>query len=152
MSATTEVTIDRPADQVFEVLSDPTTFPDWLVGAQRIVRTDATWPAVGSRFHHRVGWGPLRVPGSTTVRRCSPPRLLQLSAGIGPFGEAIVTFRLDERDGRTVVAMDETPRRGIAGWAEHLARPLVAMALWGRNSASLDMLADLVERRSADRR
>lgn len=147
-----EVEVDATPEEVFEVLSDPTTYPEWLVGAKAIRSVDEDWPAVGSRFHHRIGLGgPLTIPGSTSVRRSEPPELLELGAGMGPFGEAKVRFRLRRRDRRTHLAIEEEPRRGIArtGWA--VLRPLMLVGLWGRNEVSLASLRDLVERRHAER-
>jgi len=147
MASRSEIQIDCTAAEVFDVVSDPSTFPEWLVGAQRIVHVDDNWPDVGSSFRHRIGWGPLRVPGSTTVRRVEPETLLELAAGMGPLGEAVVTFRLSERNGKTTVTIDEGPTRGIAAVAHRGARPLIELALWGRNQASLETLKDIVESR-----
>lgn len=144
MGSTSTIRIDRPVAVVFDAVCDPTTYPEWLVGAQQIVDVDAAWPAIGSSFRHRVGWGPARVPGSTTVRALEPLRLLQLGAGMGPLGEALVTFRLAEEGDATVVSVEETPTRGVAGAAQRLVRPVVSAALWGRNQASLEMLARLL--------
>ena len=47
-----------PVETVFAVLTDPTTYPSWLIGAADIRSIDRSWPAPGSRFHHRVGVGP----------------------------------------------------------------------------------------------
>ena len=74
-----------PIERVFEVVSDPRTYPDWLVGAQEIRSVDEDWPQPGSRFHHRVGLvGPLTIPDSTSsvevearrgsCSRCGPAR------------------------------------------------------------------------------
>ena len=147
MASRSEVQIDCTAAEVFAVLCDPSTFPEWLVGAQRTVHVDDNWPEVGSSFRHRIGCGPLRVPGSTTVRRVEPEGLLELAAGMGPLGEAVVTFRLTEREGKTIVTIHEGPTRGIAAIAHRMARPLIELALWGRNQASLETLKGIVERR-----
>lgn len=143
----------RP-DEVFAVLSDPTTYPEWLVGAQRIDHVDGDWPEPGSVFSHRVGVGPALVAGSTTVRRCDAPELLELAAGMGPFGEVLVTFTVEPEgvvgpDGGTgsIVTLAESPSRGIARLALRLGTPLVIASLWGRNSVSLSQLATVVEQR-----
>lgn len=144
-----EVDIEAEPEQVFDVLSDPTTYPEWLVGAQAIRAVDDGWPEVGTRFHHRIGiGGPLTVPGSTSVRRVERPNLLELGAGLGPFGEARVVFRLSRLDGRTHLAIEEEPRRGAARAAWALLRPAVVAGLWGRNALSLASLRALVEKRS----
>ena len=39
--------------QLWAALIDPTTYPQWLIGAQKIRDVDDTWPAVDAAFHHR---------------------------------------------------------------------------------------------------
>lgn len=132
-------------EAVFAVLTDPTTYPKWLVGAQRIDHVQEHWPEPGSKFFHRVGVGPAVVVGSTTVRTHEPPHRLDLAAGMGPLGEATVWFRVEPCDGGCVVSIEEVPRRGLARVAWRIGRPLVIASLWGRNSLSLQSLAELVE-------
>lgn len=132
--------------RVFAILLDATTYPDWLVGAQAITHVDPTWPAVGSSFHHRIGAGPARVPGSTTIAELEPDRSLTLRAGMGVLGEAEVRFSLEsDDDGTTVLQIDERPSRGIVRLTDRLTGPLVPLMLWGRNGVSLDRLAELAE-------
>jgi uncharacterized protein YndB with AHSA1/START domain len=147
MSASNSVVIPAPPGRVFEVLSDPLTYPEWLVGAQTIRSVDREWPRQGARFHHRIGVGPLTMPGSTSVRRWVTPIVLELAAGMGPFGEANVVFTLEPVAEGTLLTVEEEPSRGLARVAWRGARPLVATALWGRNAVSLSSLADLVDAR-----
>lgn len=151
---TNEVHISAPPDRVFEMLTDPTTYPEWLLGAQHIRAVDDDWPAVGAAFHHRIGLGPLTTPGSTTVRAIDPPRSLVLGAGMGPLGEASVRFVLTpapdgagRNAGATVVRVEEVPTRGLARAAWSLTRPVVSVLLRGRNNISLVNLRRLVEDR-----
>lgn len=143
--------IPAPPDEVFAVLVDPATYPDWLVGARRIRAISEHWPAVGSSFQHTIGWGPARLQGSTSVRRCTPPTELVLAAGMGPLGEASVRFQLTPSGGGTVVELQELPARGPARWADRVLRPVVRIGLWGRNAASLGALSALIAGRSGGR-
>lgn len=146
--ALASVNIDRSPGDVFAQLCDAPEYPRWLIGAQRVVHVDDDWPAVGSRFHHRIGVGPFRVAGSTTIRVLEPDRRLVLGAGMGPFGEALVDFELTpEGEGSTQLAVAEAPERGLARWVARVAGPLIALAVWGRNGVSLAELRNLVERR-----
>jgi hypothetical protein len=111
-----------------------------LVGAQHIREVDPDWPAVGSRFRHRIGFGPLQVPGTTSVRQLDRPRQLALAAGMGPFGEASVRFSLAAVPEGTRVDVAEEPTRGAARLAWRWCRRSVGLALWGRNSVSLAAL------------
>ena len=141
--STNVIEIAASVEDVARVLRDPTTYPDWLVGAQTIRSIDENWPAIGSKFHHRIGVGPLTVPGSTSVLKNGPDQL-ELGAGIGPFGEARVRFTWESVHGATRLTLEEEPRRGIARHAWKLLRSLVNLGLWGRNEASLASLRDAV--------
>jgi uncharacterized protein YndB with AHSA1/START domain len=141
------VIIEATREQVFDVLVDPTTYPEWLVGAQRIRSVDPDWPRPGSEFRHRIGVGPLAVPGSTTIRRLREPHELVLAAGMGPFGEAAVRFVLDAVADGTEATIEEEPAKGVARVAWRGSRSLVSAALWGRNAVSLASLARTVRQR-----
>ncbi len=93
--------------RVFELLSDPDSYADWVVGSHSIRDADPDWPAVGSRFHHRVGAGPLTVKDHTEVLLVDPPHRLVLRARARPFGTAKVELVLEPRDGGTHVTMIE---------------------------------------------
>jgi uncharacterized protein YndB with AHSA1/START domain len=135
--------------EVFAVLTDPTTYPQWLVGAQRIRSVDDDWPAAGSQFRHAIGVGPAALPGSTSVRHCARDVELVLAAGMGPFGEAAVRFVLTPTEEGTSVQVHELPVKGPARLAWRVARPIVSAALWGRNAVSLAALSRVVQERSS---
>ncbi len=139
--------IDAPVGRVFEQLLDATSYPDWLVGAQAITEVDDSWPSVGSSFHHRIGVGPLRIPGSTTIAALEPDRTLVLRAGMGPLGEAEVRFALEPDGDGTVIEMDEVPSKGVVRATDRVTGALVPMMLWGRNHISMDQFVELTEQR-----
>lgn len=141
---TSSVTVAATPAQVFRVLSEPRTYPDWLVGARTIRSVDLDWPSVGSAFRHRIGVGPVALAGSTTVRRSIEPIVLELAAGMGPLGRARVVFRLEPVERGTLVTIEEEPEAGAARIAWNLLGPLLRAALWGRNSLSLATLAEAV--------
>lgn len=147
-SPTTSEVIPASPHEVFAVLVDPTSYPDWLVGARRIRRVDPHWPAVGSSFRHTIGVGPAQIPGSTSVRRCDEPHELVLAAGMGPLGEASVRLELEPVPEGTLVRLEELPARGVARLAWRVAGRAVAVALWGRNTVSLGALSRSVQGRS----
>lgn len=140
-----ELDIAAPPADVFRAICDPRTYPRWLVGAQDVLHTDSAWPTEGSTFHHRIGFGPFRAPGSTSVRRIDAPHELVLGAGMGPFGEAEVCFRVVPSSVGTRVFVEERPRRGLARLAGIIAGPVVKVAFWGRSAVSLASLRDLLE-------
>ena len=140
------VTVAAPCADVYRVIVDPSTSPDWLLGAQKIRRIDAAWPQVGSSFHHTVGAGPLRISDHSAVLEAQAPEMLRLEAHIGVFGSAQVTFRLTEHDGMTEVELSEVPSGGLlrVGW-HTFGRLWLALGLWGRNQLTLDRLRTFIE-------
>lgn len=137
------VEIDLPIDEAFDLVADASRYPHWLVGAQEVAVGDG-WPRPGSSFSHRIGFGPARIPGSTTVRVIDRPTRLVLAAGMGVLGEATVEFGLDPISAdRTLVTIAEAPAKGAirVGWK--VSQPLVFALLWGRNRISLDALAEI---------
>lgn len=139
--------IDASPASLYALLLDASRYPEWLVGAQAITSVDDDWPRVGSSFHHRIGFGPLRVPGSTTIAELDLDRLLVLRAGMGPLGEAEVRFALEADGDGTVLQMDERPTRGPVRLTDRVTGPLLPLVLWGRNGASIAQIMDLTEGR-----
>jgi uncharacterized protein YndB with AHSA1/START domain len=79
------MTVDASAEDVFAVLSDPDSYGHWVVGSDTIRDADGHFPALGSRFHHRVGAGLLKTNDHTEVVDVDPPFLLELQANARPF-------------------------------------------------------------------
>lgn len=145
------IELELPIDDAYRLVCDAELYAEWLVGAQHIRSVDPDWPRPGAAFRHRIGVGPLTIPGSTTVRDATRPTRLELAAGMGPLGEAIVTFELTAAAAdRTLLTLEERPARGVARLGWKVARPLVASILWGRNEVSLHSLADLARTRRAN--
>ncbi|HVF33664.1 MAG TPA: SRPBCC family protein [Acidimicrobiales bacterium] len=108
--------IPAAPDEVFAVLADARTYEHWVVGCDDIRAVEGDWPAVGSRFFHTVGVGPLKTKDNTKVLEVDPPRRLVLEARARPAGVAKVIFVLRPLDGGTAteVEIDEYPIRGVA--------------------------------------
>ncbi|CAN5814509.1 hypothetical protein BH24ACT3_BH24ACT3_15120 [soil metagenome] len=140
--------VKATVEDVFAVLTDPETYPQWLVGAKDIRAVDDGWPAVGSRFHHRVGLGPLHIDDTSTVLEIDEPHLLVLGVRATVLLKAVVRFTLTPSAGGTDVEMVEEPAYRLIG---NLVRPLLDPATHGRNAVSLETLAELAERRAAPR-
>ena len=129
------------------MLIDPHTYPDWLIGAAEIRDLEASWPAVGSRFHHRVGLGWLSIPDDTVIEDVTEPELLRLAVRARPFISAVATFRLvGDGSDTTVVSVEEEPRLRLIG---NLVRPLMDPTIHVRNHRSLRRLERLVAERLA---
>ena len=133
-----------PPQAVWDALADPGGYGYWVVGSKTIRGADSGWPAAGSKFHHKIGVGPLTIADHTESLEARPPELLRIRAKGRPLGTATVTLELRPRDGGTLVRMTETPD----GVTRVLAlNPLVHVATKARNAESLMRLEELALRR-----
>src|SRR4051794_28932406 len=87
--------ITVPADRraVFAVLSDPDTYPSWLVGAEQMRSVDDEFPRAGTSFEHSVGGGPVTVDDRSESIAVQTDTCLVLRVHAGPF-HARVEFEL----------------------------------------------------------
>lgn len=140
--ATTSIEIDLSPERVFAVLATPATYADWVVGSDIIRGADPDWPAVGSRFYHRVGWGPFKVKDHTEVVDVDRPRRLVLHARARPAGTALVTMLLEPREGATHVTMIETAGDPLSRLS---INPLTDPLVRKRNEISVRRLKRIAE-------
>ncbi|HEU4655897.1 MAG TPA: SRPBCC domain-containing protein [Capillimicrobium sp.] len=140
--AATETFIAAPPDRVFEVLSDPECYARWVVGSDSIRDADPDFPAVGSRFHHRVGFGPLKIDDHTEVLDAHPPYRLELKAKARPLGTFRVVLLLSPRGEGTHVTMIEEPGDLLTSL---LYNPVTHLLTRGRNDEALRRLKALAE-------
>jgi uncharacterized protein YndB with AHSA1/START domain len=144
--ATATITIDASPEDVFEVLADADSYGEWVVGSDTIRDADAGFPAQGTRFHHRVGVGPIKTHDHTEVLDVNRPYLLELRANARPFGTALVKLLLTpRRPDRTHVTMIETAGDPIS---RLLFNPLTAPLIGLRNMESLRRLRRMAEARA----
>lgn len=141
--ARTDTWIDAPPVRVFEVLSDPQCYDDWVVGAKNIRGADAGFPAIGTRFHHTVGIGPIQRSDHTEVVDANPPYRLELKAKVRPFGTATVILLMEPQGRGTRVTMFEDAGDPLTRF---VFNPLTHVLVHGRNVESLRRLKGLAER------
>jgi uncharacterized protein YndB with AHSA1/START domain len=132
--------IPAPPERVFAVLADPRSYAYWVVGSDTIRDADPSWPAVGSRIHHRVGVGPLKIDDHTEVVAMEPGRRLVLHAKARPLGTARVELDLEPRGGGTLVTMVEEAGDPLS---KLVLNPLTDVLVRKRNDASLRRLEEL---------
>jgi|SRR5947209_15345741 len=140
--ARNEVFIGAAPERVYEVLSAPASYSEWVVGTQKIRAADPDWPQPGSEFAHSVGTGPLRINDRTRVVDAEPPVMLKLRACARPLPSADVTLLLQPEGDGTRLTMLEAPSRALLS---ALAGPLGHWVLALRNGESLRRLKELVE-------
>jgi uncharacterized protein YndB with AHSA1/START domain len=143
--AIVNVVIERPREQVWDVLADGYAYKDWVVGTQEIRAVDDTWPGVGSAIHYSFGWGPLTLKGRTVVRQVDPGHRLGLEADAGLLGTARIVIELDEWGDDTVVVLDEHPLRGPSYLLHNTVTDAVLLL---RGRPMIQQLARLVEGRN----
>ncbi len=140
--ATTHTHIAASPDEVFATLANPENYGNWVVGSDAIRDADPSWPKVGSRFHHRIGFGLLKVNDHTEVLEVTPPHRLVMRARARPLATAEVTMLLTACDGGTRVTMIEVagdPRSRLA--LNRVTDPLIHL----RNLEALRRLRRIVE-------
>src|SRR5829696_527979 len=133
--AVNEIHIDTAPERVFAVLADWRSYGDWVVGSRYMRGSDPGFPAAGTRFHHQVGAGPLRLNDHTQVLEVDQPRKLILKAKARPFlGTAVVDLTLEPRNGGTHVTMREDPGDAMTAF---VFQPITHLLVRGRNTESL---------------
>lgn len=131
--------IDAPPSEVFAVLAEPRTYPDWLVGAKKIRSVDGDFPNEDAEFDHTVGAGPLTIDDSTEVLEVHEPERLKLRVHVGPL-DGDVELLVLPAPGGTEVRFRERPV-GIPA----ALTPFLRLTLQARNGESLRRLRDLLE-------
>jgi hypothetical protein len=135
--ASVELVIEAEHGAVWAAVSDPRTYPAWLVGAKAVRAVDHDWPAPGSAFHHRVGFGPLTFNDRTTVVEADPGRLLKLRIRATLLLHAIAHFEVRDDPRGTRVSFGEEPAHRFVG---NVVRPVMDPLTHIRNLASLRRL------------
>jgi uncharacterized protein YndB with AHSA1/START domain len=145
--AVNDIRVDARPEDVWSVLADATTYPDWVVGCKQIRAVDGAWPEVGASFHHIVGAGPVEVRDRTTSLVADQPHRLVLRARARPFGTARVELEItaDGESGAHVV-MREWPEHRLLSLVDN---PILQLAIDRRNARSLTLLKRLAEVRRA---
>jgi uncharacterized protein YndB with AHSA1/START domain len=142
--AVNNIYIDLPPERLWGILADPFTYDKWVVGAKDIRDADADWPRPGSKFHHTVGIGPLKLSDHTEVEGAERPRRLALRAKTRPVGTAHVVFELAAEGFGTRMTIRERPADGLPA---RLYNRAMDIALKGRNEETLRRLKALAESR-----
>jgi uncharacterized protein YndB with AHSA1/START domain len=143
--ATNERFMPVPPEAVWDVLADPASYGYWVVGSRTIRDAEPEWPAPGSKFHHTIGVGPIKLSDHTVALETERPHHFKLRAKGRPAGTATVTLELTPKDGGTVVKMSENPD-GV--FAPLTLLPPLQLFTKARNTESLMRLEELALRRA----
>ncbi len=123
---------------VWATLADPYAYPEWVVGSDRTLSADDSWPLPGSAFRVRLA---TRHVDRTEVCAVDPGRRIVLEVG-SRVGPAKVTIELAEADGGTDVTLIEDPTGKVAPLR---FLPPVQLLIKARNVESLRRLRRLCE-------
>jgi len=130
-----EARVPAQRADVYDVVSDPQTYPTWLLGNTRVASVDDDFPQAGTEFEHTVMAGIVRIDDHSESLGADENRRLALRVHAGAF-HARVEFDLESCGKRTTnVRLAEQPI-GLLSIATPLLRPL----LYARNRASLERL------------
>ncbi|MGI8664062.1 MAG: SRPBCC family protein [Acidimicrobiales bacterium] len=133
-------TIDAPPADVYQVISDPNTYPDWLVGNTDVRKVDSEFPAPGASFDHSVGIaGPVSIDDSTEAVGAERNQRVSLIVHVSLFHARVDLELAPRADGGTDISFAERPS-GFFGYLTPALRPL----LHGRNRESLRRLRDRI--------
>ncbi|QHY99720.1 Polyketide cyclase / dehydrase and lipid transport [Streptomyces sp. S4.7] len=134
--------IERPVADVWAVLADGSRYGDWVVGTSDSRPQEGAWPEVGSGITYTIRLGRCAVSGSTVVRRCEEPGVLELEADSGRLGTARIAVEVRPWGENALVIIDEHPLRGPGGLLHNTA---VDALIQLRHRTMLARLADVVE-------
>ncbi|MDQ6617043.1 MAG: SRPBCC family protein [Actinomycetota bacterium] len=138
------IVVDASPQIVFDVLSDPPSYKIWVVGNKSIRGYDKSWPAPGSEFHHKVGFGVLATKDKTVAVETDPSRRLVMVVRALPFIRATLSFSLGPEGSGCRVTMEEHPR----GPWDKVWNPIFDAAAGLRNAETLRRLKRLAEVRA----
>lgn len=141
--ARNETTIAVPPAAVWDVLTDPYAYPQWVVGTDRTLEADTDWPRPDSKFKVHVALG---YSDFTHAREVEPERRILLDVAGGPFGAARVEITLQGVAGGTRVTLVEDPASFMRPF--HYFPP-AHWAIKLRNVESLRRLKRIAEARAA---
>ena len=142
--ARNERLINAGTSAVYALLADPRSYAYWVLGSREIRDADADWPRAGSRLHHTVGAGPLRIKDETVVEGVHEGSYLRLKAKARPLGTAVVSLTLAPVGTATRVTMVEEAGGPLSALLFAPSQPLLRR----RNARALERLADLAEGRT----
>lgn len=138
------IEINAEIGKVFDLLADPWSYADWVVGSDRIRKADANWPDVGSEFKHVVGVWPLKSHDHSFVEAVEAPNHLRLRVKARPFVTARVWLDLKPGGAGTVVEMYEDAADPVSrAVLNPLTQPLIVV----RNKIAIRRLRDMAEGR-----
>ncbi|MGW2918872.1 SRPBCC family protein [Streptomyces angustmyceticus] len=134
--------INRAPEVVWTVPADGTRYADRAVGTDESRTDQGTWPQMGSTIAYTVRLGPWTLHGHTTVRRCDPPRELELEVESGSLGTTRIAIDVRPWGENSLVIVDEHPLTGPVGVLHNVALDALLQL---RHRSMLSRLSTVIE-------
>jgi uncharacterized protein YndB with AHSA1/START domain len=116
------IVIDAPAKAVFDYVTNPQSWPEWLAASHHIDSENRpldTGEVFHEKWHIRAG----EVSLSWIVRACVSPKLWIVQAETDFIGPIVIQYTCEEEDGRTTFTrMVRNPARPKPPTDDQLAR------------------------------
>jgi uncharacterized membrane protein len=139
----TEITIDRPVDEVAAYAQDPSNAPEWYVNIESVAWRTPPPLAVGSRLAFVARFLGRELSYTYEIVDLVPGRLLVMRTSEGPFPmETIYTWEPAAAGTRMTLR-----NRGEPSGFSRVAAPLMAAAMRRANRKDLCQLKTLLEAR-----
>ena len=140
-SASSEIVIKRPRDEVFAFLADPENDPQWRGGVLDLKRVSGS--GIGARYAQGVkGPGGRRIPADIEITELTPGETIGFQTVTGPVRPR-GRYQLNPVDGGTRVRFElEADLKGV----KRLIAPMVQKTM-NNEVGQLDRLKRVIEQR-----
>ena len=140
-SASSEIVINRPPDEVFEFLANPENDPQWRSGVIDLKRVSGN--GIGARYAQGVkGPGGRRIPADIEITELTPSETIAFQTVTGPVRPR-GRYELTAVDGGTRVRFEL--EANITGF-KRLIAPMVQKTM-NNEVGQLDQLKRVIEQR-----
>lgn len=147
--ARNDIFISAGPETVFDVLSDPRAYPDWVPGTRAVRTADARWPEEGTAFEYVAATPGVGITDRTRVIAALPPVMLELRIRVGRVFSVRAAIELvPEGNGTRLILVEEPASRLLSV----LIGPAGHLIIRVRNREALRRLKAIAETRRPRRR
>jgi uncharacterized membrane protein len=139
----TDITIERPVEEVAAFAADPSNAPAWYANISSVEWKTAPPVAVGSRVAFVARFVGRTLAYTYEVVELVPERRLVMRTAEGPFPMETTYTWAPEGDGRTKMVLRN---RGRPAGFSKLVAPFMAAAMRRANAKDLRLLKSILER------
>ncbi len=142
MKITERIHVDKPPEDVWAVVSDPSTHTAWRPALVEFRQVSDPPLAVGSHIREKIRWRGRTIEIDEVVTALEPPRRLGMRGG-WKAADFELDLLLEPQDGRTLASFDWSFRPKTL--LMRLATPLLSRTLRGATKDELAGLKSYVE-------